>query len=168
MPRKRNKKKQKAINFAGIPRWVIDTDAFKSLSGSAIKLLVLLAYQYKGKNNGDLTITHSMLKEYFKSNTTMYNARNELYKKGFIDINAYGGKSFDGRKMPHLYALTWATVDDFIDLKKNCYRFTHLAIGKDPKIYFVKGGHPNLKNRNQILSQYKKDVKKANVKHNKN
>ena len=168
MPRNRGKKKLKAVNFAGIPRWVVEADAFKSLSGSAIKLLVHLAYQYKGKNNGDLTITHSILKEYFKSNTTMYKARDELYKKGFIDINSYGGKSFDGRKMPHLYALTWATVDDFIDLKKNCYRFTHLAIGKDPRIYFVEGGHPNPKNRSQRLAQYKKDVKKANVKHDKN
>jgi hypothetical protein len=168
MPRNRGKRKEKATNFAGIPRWAVEEDAFKSLSGNAIKLLVLLAYQYKGKNNGDLTITHSVLKEYFKSNTTMYGARDELYKKGFIDFNAYGGKSFDGRKMSSLYALTWASVDDFIKLKKNCYRLTHLAIGKEPTVYFVKGGHPNPKNTKQKKAQYKKDVKKANVKHEKN
>jgi hypothetical protein len=168
MPRNRGKKKQKAANFAGIPRWAVEEDAFKSLSGNAVKLLVHLAYQYKGKNNGDLTITYSVLKEYFKSNTTMYRARNELYEKGFIDFNAYGGKSFDGRKMSHLYALTWASVDDFIDLEKNCYRFTHLAIGKDPKVYFVKDGHPHPKNTKQIKAQYKKDIKRANVKHDKN
>jgi hypothetical protein len=168
MPRSKGRRKEKTANFAGIPRWVVDTPAYKSLDGSAIKLLVLLAYQYKGKNNGDLTITHSVLKEYFKSNTTMYGARDELYKKGFIDFNAYGGKSFDGRKMSSLYALTWASVDDFIKLKKNCYRLTHLAIGKEPTVYFVKGGHPNPKNTKQKKAQYKKDVKKANVKHEKN
>ncbi len=168
MPRNRGKKKQKTVNFAGIPRWVIDTEEYKSLSGNSIKLLVLLAYQYKGKNNGDLVITHSIFKKDFKSNTTMYKARDQLYEKGFIDINAYGGKSFDGRKMPHLYALTWASVDDFIDLKKNCYRFTHLAIGKDPTVYFTKGGHPKPKNTKQKELQYKKDVKKANVRYDKN
>jgi hypothetical protein len=166
MPRNRGKKKQKTSNFAGIPRWVIETPAYKSLGGNAIKLLVLLAYQYKGKNNGDLVITHSLLKEHFKSNTTMYKVRDELYHKGFIDINAYGGKSFDGKKMPHLYALTWAEVDDFINIEKNCIRFTHLPIGKEPKVYFVKGRHPKPKNTKQIKAQYKKDIKRANVNHN--
>jgi len=164
--RYKKKNKSKSTNFAGIPRWVVETPAYKSLSGSAVKLLVLLAYQYKGKNNGDLCITHSLLKEYFKSNTTMYKARDELYHKGFIDINAYGGKSFDGKKMPHLYALTWEEVDDFINLEKNCYRFTHLPIGKEPKVYFVKGGHPKPKNTKQRREQYKKDIKRANVNHN--
>ena len=96
----------------------------------------------------------------------MYKARDELYHKGFIDINAYGGKSFDGKKMPHLYALTWAEVNDFIKPVKNCYRFTHLPIGKDPSNYFVKGGHPKPKNTKQIKAQYKKDIKRANVNHN--
>jgi len=170
MHRNRGKqnKQQKSVNFAGIPRWVIGTDAYKSLGANAVKLLVLLAYQYKGKNNGDLTITISILKEYFKSNTTMYKARDELYNKGFIDINAYGGMSFDGRKMPHLYALTWASVDDFTKPEKNCYRYTHLTIGKDPLVYFIKGGHPKPKNAKQINEQYKKDTKKANVNHNEN
>jgi hypothetical protein len=164
--RYKKKNKSKSTNFAGIPRWVVETLKYKSLSGSAVKLLVLLAYQYKGKNNGELCITHSLLKEYFKSNTTMYKARDELYHKGFIDINAYGGKSFDGKKMPHLYALTWEEVNDFIKLVKNCYRFTHLPIGKEPTVYFVKGGHPKPKNTKQIKAQYKKDIKKANVNHN--
>lgn len=157
--------KNKKSSFAGIPRWIINTDAFKSLSYSAVTLLLLLAYQYKGKNNGDLVITHSLLRSYFKSNTTMYKAKDELYVKGFIDINAYGGKSYDGKKLPHLYALTWASVDDFINTKKNLDRFTHLPIGKDPTVYFAKGGHPNPKNTKQIKLQYKKDINKANVIH---
>jgi len=157
---------RKSTNFAGIPRWVVDTDRYATLSPSSIKLLVLLAYQYKGRNNGDLVITHSLLKKYFKSNTTMYKARDELLEKGFIVINAYGGKSFEGKKLPHLYALTWDSVDDFIDTDKNLVRFTHLPIDAEPLKLFIKDKNPYLKKTSkQKKKQFIKDLKKANVVH---
>ena len=34
-------------------------------------------------------------------------------------MNAYGGMSYGGCKLPTLYALTWLPVHDFIDLRKN-------------------------------------------------
>ena len=63
--------------------------------------------------------SHSMYKEYFKSNQTLFSARDELERKGFIAVNAYGGMSYGGCKLPTLYALTWLPVHDFIDLRKN-------------------------------------------------
>ncbi len=87
----RKKKFEGYNNFASVPRYVIDTPAFKSLRGNSVKLLVLLASQYKGNNNGDLIITHSFYKTSFKSSQTMYAARDELEQKGFIATNAYGG-----------------------------------------------------------------------------
>ena len=159
------KKKFKGCdNFASVPRYVIDTKAFKSLRGSSIKLLLLLASQYKGKNNGDLIITHSFYKTFFKSSQTMYAARDELEQKGFIATNAYGGMSYGGYKVPSLYALLWLPVDDFYDLTKNQYRYTHLAINKEPLLYFIKGNNPKYKNTKQKNKQYKKDLKTSNVK----
>jgi hypothetical protein len=150
-------------NFASIPRYVIDTKAFKSLRGSSVKLLLLLASQYKGNNNGDLIITYSFYKSHFKSSQTMYAARDELEKKGFIATNAYGGMSYGGYKTPSLYALTWLPVDDFYDLTKNQFRYTHLPIGKELK-YFIHGTNPKYKNTKQKNKQYKKDLKTSNVK----
>ena len=150
-------------NFASVPRYVIDTPAFKSLRGNSVKLLVLLASQYKGNNNGDLIITHSKYKCDFKSSQTMYAARDELEQKGFIATNAYGGMSFGGFKVPSLYALTWLPVNDFYDPLKNLYRYTHLPIGKVLK-YFIKGTNPKYKNTQQKKKQYKKDLKTSNVK----
>jgi hypothetical protein len=159
----RKKKFEGYNNFASIPRYVIDTKAFKSLRGSSVKLLLLLASQYKGNNNGDLIITHSFYKTSFKSSQTMYAARDELEQKGFIATNAYGGMSYGGYKVPSLYALTWLPVDDFYDLTKNQFRYTHLPIGKVLK-YFIQGINPKYKNTKQKKKQYKKDLKTSNVK----
>ena len=159
----RKKKFEGYNNFASIPRYVIDTKAFKSLRGSSVKLLLLLASQYKGNNNGDLIITHSFYKTSFKSSQTMYAARDELEQKGFIATNAYGGMSYGGYKVPSLYALTWLPVDDFYDLTKNQFRYTHLPIGKELK-YFIQGTNPKYKNTKQKKKQYKKDLKTSNVK----
>ena len=146
----KNKKFKGFDNFASVPRYVIDTKAFKSLRGSSVKLLLLLASQYKGNNNGDLIITHSKYKSDFKSSQTMYAARDELEEKGFIATNAYGGMSYGGCKQPSLYALTWLPVDDFLDLTKNQFRCTHLAIDKEPLKYFIQGVNPKYKNGRQI------------------
>ena len=158
------KKKFKGYdNFASVPRYVIDTEAFESLRGSSVKLLLLLASQYKGNNNGDLIITHSFYKDHFKSSQTMYAARDELEQKGFIATNAYGGMSLGGCKVPSLYALTWLPVNDFYYPLKNLYRYTHLPIGKVLK-YFIQGINPKYKNTKQKKKQYKKDLKTSNVK----
>ena len=151
-------------NFASVPRYVIDTPAFKSLRGNSVKLLLLLASQYKGNNNGDLIITHSKYKSDFKSSQTMYAARDELEEKGFIATNAYGGMSCGGYKVPSLYALLWRPVDDFLDLTKNQFRYTHLQIDKEPLKYFIQGINPKYKNTKQKKKQYKKDLKTSNVK----
>ena len=93
----------------------------------------------------------------------MYAARDELEEKGFIATNAYGGMSCGGYKVPSLYALTWLPVDDFYDLTKNQFRYTHLPIGKELK-YFIQGTNPKYKNTKQKKKQYKKDLKTSNVK----
>ena len=94
----------------------------------------------------------------------MYAARDELEEKGFIATNAYGGMSCGGYKVPSLYALLWLPVDDFFDLTKNQFRYTHLAIDKEPLKYFIQGINPKYKNTKQKKKQYKKDLKTSNVK----
>jgi hypothetical protein len=161
--KKNKQRKPPKGGFAGIPRYVIETDAYKSLKFSSQSLLLLMSYQYKGKNNGDISASHSIYKNYFKSSQTLFSARDELERKGFIAINSYGGMSYGGYKLPTLYALTWLPVDDFIDLEKNLFRCTHLPIGKELK-YFIKGVNPKYKAPEQKKLQYQKDLKTPNIK----
>lgn len=145
--------------FASIPHYIIDSEAFESLSGNEIKLLLLIKRFYNGKNNGNLTITMSTMRKWFKSNTTMYRARDGLYEKGFIVINAYGGRSIEGKKLPHLYAITWEAINDLRPGKWEM-RFTHYPTNKPPLNYWKNGKNPDFKTKPQRDSQYKEDIRK--------
>lgn len=110
----------KLRSFAGIPRVVIDSDDFKSLSANAVKLLLAFAYQYRGKNNGDLTAAYSVMSKQFgfKSPTTLSAALNALLEAQFIQRTRVHQFMNPGRKCA-LYAVTWAQIDD-CDGKLDC------------------------------------------------
>ena len=146
-------------SFSGIPRRIIEHSSFKSLSCTAHTLLILLGYQYRGKNNGNLVITWSLMKGWFGSNTTMFKARDCLYEAGFIVINAYGGRSGNGTKLPHLYALTWESIDQ-LKSDSSWMRYTHYPAKKAPLSYWRSGVNPDVKTKKERDSQFKKDVKK--------
>jgi len=144
--------------FAGIPIKVVDSEAYKSLGGNSAKLLTILARKYNSYNNGDLAITQSIIGEWITKNT-MYSARDELYKKGFIVINAFGGRSFGGKKLASLYALTWQTIDS-LEERNDEIRFAHYQANRPPLNYWMKGENPDYKTKKERDAQYKKDIKK--------
>ena len=105
----RNKHKQKA-SFAGIPRVVMECPDYINLSGSAIRLLVELAYSYKGGNNGDLCPAWTLMKERgFRSKATLTKAIKELVAAEMIILTRQGQFI---RNKAGLYALTWASIDE--------------------------------------------------------
>ena len=110
-----------------MPVHVIDSSNYKSLSGNAAKLLTILTRLYNSSNNGDLAITQSIIGEWMKKNT-MYSAKDELNKKGFIVINAYGGRSAWGRKLPSLYGLTFYPINELKE-KDGELRYAHYDEG---------------------------------------
>jgi len=144
--------------FAGIPISVVKSDAYKSLSGNAVKLLTLLTYFYKGYNNGNLAITQSIIGPWMTKNT-MYSAKDKLHKKGFIVINAYGGRSAWGRKLPSLYGLTFQPIDELRE-KNWELRFAHYPASHSPLNYWKEGKNPDYKTKKERDAQYKKDIKK--------
>jgi hypothetical protein len=89
----------------------------------------------------------------------MYKARDSLYKAGFIVINAYGGRSGNGYKLPHLYALTWETIHQLIG-DNNWMRYTHYPTNKTPLNYWRFGENPDVKTKEERDKQFKKDIKK--------
>ena len=144
--------------FAGIPNFVVKSDAYKSLGGNDAKLLTILTYFYRGYNNGNLAITHKVLGGWMTKNT-MYSSKDGLHKKGFIVINAYGGRSGWGRKLPSLYGLTFYPINE-LEEKNGELRFAHYAPNQSPLNYWKEGRNPDYKTKKERDVQYKKDIKK--------
>lgn len=94
--------------FVGIVRSVFDSGAYSQLSPHACKLLLDVACQYRGDNNGDLTAAWSVMsKRGWRSRTTLWRCKQELVELGFLYVTRIG-------RMPNtceLLALTWFRLD---------------------------------------------------------
>jgi hypothetical protein len=94
--------------FVGIKRSVFDCPAFTALSPHACKLLLEVVSQYRGDNNGNLTVAWSIVsKRGWKSRTTLWRCKAELIEAGFVYVTRKG-------HMPstcELLALTWFPLD---------------------------------------------------------
>ena len=100
--------------FAGIPRVVMETDDFRQLSYKSQALLMQLAYQYRGNNNGDLTVALSVLKKRgWKREATISSAVKELLDAKLI-LKTRDGRFTNPGARCALYALTWHPVDECI------------------------------------------------------
>lgn len=110
MPRGRSRYKGSKITepFTAIFRSVFESAAFTSLSPHACKLLLELAGQYRGDNNGNLTVAWSVVsKRGWRSRTTLWRCKAELIEAGFVYVTRKG-------HMPstcELLALTWFPLD---------------------------------------------------------
>ena len=94
--------------FTGVVHSVFECPAFTALSPHACKLLLELAGQYRGNNNGNLTVAWSVVsKRGWKSRTTLWRCKAELINAGFVYVTRKG-------HMPstcELLALTWFALD---------------------------------------------------------
>ena len=113
--RVRVKGRREGGSFAALPHAIFrgrpdQPSPASRLSRSALALLVDLAMQYSGKNNGNLCVSHSVMRqiapERWSSKGTLDKALVELVAEGFIEQTRQGG-----RNVASLYALTWQAVD---------------------------------------------------------
>lgn len=98
----------------GVPTFVqfhhrmLEHPAFLALSGAAVKVLMFLASQYKGNNNGDLTLAIKVAqKAGMPGSSNLRRAAKELLEAGFIILTRQGG-----RNRCSLYALSWFAIDE--------------------------------------------------------
>ncbi|EKT4088818.1 hypothetical protein QEG26_002789 [Stenotrophomonas maltophilia] len=86
---------------------MIQSPSFFALSGAAMKMLLFLAAQYNGRNNGNLSATKSMVEA---SGVCAASKSKELLAQledaGFIVQTRHGIK-----KQCNLYAVTWLGID---------------------------------------------------------
>lgn len=104
---RRNKKNKLGGQFVALPHAVLDSPNYKLLSPRRIKLLLDIAVQYNGKNNGDLQAAwRCMETRGWKSRDTLSKALRELLHYGFIEKTRQGGLN-----KCSLFALTWHGID---------------------------------------------------------
>lgn len=106
--RERIKGRTSCGQFLALPHVVLKHQDFICLSNRATRLLIDLAVQYNGHNNGDFCGTFSMMKKRgWTSNDQLRKALKELITKDFIRLTRQGGK-----KLANLYAITWQPIDE--------------------------------------------------------
>ena len=105
--RYRQKGRRSEGTYLGIPHYVTNSIEFGDLDGWACKLLIQLAAQYNGRNNGDFSCAYSVMKaKGWRSKATLQGARDELVKRRWIRVTRHGN-----RRLCALYAVTWLPID---------------------------------------------------------
>lgn len=98
----------KGHSFVQMPHHMIQSPQFYRLGGAALKVLLFLAGQYNGKNNGDLSATESMVRTAgVCTPSKLHGLLAELEESGFIVKTRHGIK-----RMCSLYAITWYGIDE--------------------------------------------------------
>lgn len=111
----RRKSKGRSSGGAGhgaLPRVVWEHPDYCNLSGAAAKLLMDLACQFNGHNNGDLQVAYSVLsKRGWNSRQTISRAVAELLAAKLI-VKTREGKFTNPGGYCALYALAWVQIHD--------------------------------------------------------
>jgi len=98
--------------FMGIPHVVLAHPDYYRLTTKAKALLIEIAYQYNGKNNGDMTVALKILRDRgWKRNATISEAVKELMEANLI-IRTREGQFQNPFSRCALYAITWQRIDE--------------------------------------------------------
>jgi hypothetical protein len=110
MSRRHPSRRMTGKHFAQIPVEVLTSEAFISLLAYAVRLLLAIAAQYRGNNNGDLAMTRAIARTFgINSHWQLERGLATLLEHGLIEKTRQGGKKPLG---PCLYAVTWQPIDD--------------------------------------------------------
>jgi len=96
--------------FAAIPEEVLRSEAYRQLPDSAVRILLAIAVQYRGNNNGDLSMTAGMAKEYGIGHKNLAAALPLLEMTGLLQRTRQG-RLQGGATLCSLYALTWKPLN---------------------------------------------------------
>lgn len=108
----KKKRESKAIIYPGylhLHKRLLNCPDFIALKGNSMKLLIDIASQYNGFNNGDLCAAMTVLKKRgWTSNQQRQKALNEILDRNLIMQTKQGGLNLG----PNLYAITWQPIDE--------------------------------------------------------
>ena len=155
MARNNQNRKGTKPSYAGIPRRVIEHQDYKSLSGNAVKLLVILAYQFRGRNNGDLTAAWGFAKNHgFNSQATLNRATHELIDAHLI-IRTREGVFLNPGGRCALYALSWEPINECIGKNLEVRDTT-----KPPRQFTMENKHIKTPSTETVSTGYRNGIEK--------
>ncbi len=112
--RSRNRPEETLETFAQIPVRVLVSEAFKTMHPRHQMVLVTLAAQYRGRNNGDLALTRKMARHFgIKCEKNRTHGLRELEARGLIVKSNMEKMRLNGlnKSLPTTWALTWKAID---------------------------------------------------------
>lgn len=109
LSREKVKGRKSGHSFLRLIHPLLDHPNFYSLSPRAVKLLIDIASQYRGSNNGDLCATYSVMKKRgWSSNDQLQKGLKELLERGWLIQTRQGYRP----RVASLYALTWEAINE--------------------------------------------------------
>ena len=110
--RKRGQGRTTTGRFVLIPHAVLENSSFINLRPRAVRLLLDVALQYNGRNNGDFTVAWGcMEKRGWSSKDTLSKAVQDLVKADLI-VKTRTGRFMNPGARCDLYAITWKAIDE--------------------------------------------------------
>jgi hypothetical protein len=107
--RLRVKGRSTSASFISLPHFVLRSAQWAALSGSEVKLLMEIAGQYRGFNNGALSATFNGLrKRGWVSNDTLRRALKSLEAAGWLIKTRQGGRHVGCS----LFGISWWPIDE--------------------------------------------------------
>jgi hypothetical protein len=95
-----------------LPKWVLLSHEFRSLSHPAKTALIALCYQDWGNNNGCFELGHTMLREWgIGSKSTLKAVRDELLASGLVSLTAHR-QFLNPGGYPDKFAVNWRAIPD--------------------------------------------------------
>lgn len=108
MARAKGKSGRKKPPFVMLPKHVLDHEDYINLSLKSKAMLVDVLRPYNGFNNGDLSITASLMKQFgWNSNASLTSAKKELIKAGLLVQTRQGGLN-----QCSLFGVTFHNIDE--------------------------------------------------------
>ncbi|WP_374677611.1 hypothetical protein [Piscinibacter sp.] len=129
---RRAKDKRDGRQFVALPMVVLESPGYRAASHTARSLLLDIAMQYTGNNNGRLTASAKYLQaKGWSSNDTIVRARRELLDCGLLIETRKGARP----NKAAWYALTWHDLDQAtgLDLDPKHYRRGEYMRPETPK-----------------------------------
>ena len=144
--RDRHKGRSDSGRFLSLPHAVLNCPNYLALSRHGRSLLVDLAAQYNGHNNGDLCAAWRLMEPRgWRSRDTLHRALCELRHYGLIQQTRQGGLN-----CPSLYALTWHAIDDCKGKLDVAPTSVASGLWKEPKPRF----HRPVRQRGKLEAQH--------------
>ncbi len=120
--------------FVPLPFIVLDSRAYQTLSTAAKTLLIDVARQHTGGNNGGLSPCWELMsRRGWKSKATLQNAKNEVRLSGLITVTRIGTRK---KGDCELWALSWFKLDyrPDMDIQPKAHNYMGFMEIKDAKI----------------------------------